>query len=409
MSPIAAQRKASVMPEREPFAAFVCDDVTAAVVSRAAGERGWDDVPVLEGGITEALSILPTIPTPHLLVIDLSESPDPLEDIHRLALVCDSDTRVVAIGGVNDIGLYRALVEIGVDDYLLKPLTLEDLSAAIARTSETPVAAVPVVSEEREGRLTTVIGARGGAGATSIAVNAAWQIANEQDLRVALVDLDLYFGTVALSLDIEPGRGFGEAISSPNRIDGLFMERAMVRANDNLFVLGSERTLDQVPHLGPEAIDPLLTRLRSDFDCIVVDLPRRTAVTVPGLIAASQSVVLVSDLSLAGMRDTLRLIEFIRSVAPQTSIRLVANRIGQAKRGELAKDEFERHIEREITIAIPDEVKAAEKSATHGKPIAAVAPKGRFATLLRPLSRELSGVATAEKTGLWRRLVGKSS
>ncbi len=47
MSPIAAQRKASVMPEREPFAAFVCDDVTAAVVSRAAGERGWDDVPVL--------------------------------------------------------------------------------------------------------------------------------------------------------------------------------------------------------------------------------------------------------------------------------------------------------------------------------------------------------------------------
>ena len=408
MSPIAAQRQASVMPEREPFAAFVCDDVTAAVLSRAAGERGWDDVPVLEGGITEALSILPTIPTPQLLVIDLSESPDPLEDIRRLALVCDSDTRVIAIGSVNDISLYRALVDIGVDDYLLKPLTLEDLSAAIARTNEAPPVA-PVVSEEREGRLTTVIGARGGAGATSIAVNAAWQIANEQDLRVALVDLDLYFGTVALSLDIEPGRGFGEAISSPNRIDGLFMERAMIRTTDNLFVLGSERTLDQVPHLGPDAIDPLLARLRSDFDCIIVDLPRRTAVTVPGLIVASESVVLVSDLSLAGMRDTLRLIEFIRSVAPQTKIRLVANRVGQTKKGEMAKDEFERHIEHEITVAIPDEVKTAEKSATHGKPIAAVAPKGRFATLLRPLSRDLSGIVATEKTGLWRRLTGKSS
>ena len=378
------------------------------MLSRAAGERGWTEVPVLEGGITQALSVLPNMPTPHLLVIDLSESPDPLSDIDRLAMVCDGDTRVIAIGAVNDIGLFRALVEIGVDDYLLKPLSLEDVSTAIARTTETP-AASREATEEREGKVTTVIGARGGAGATSIAVNTAWQVAAELDMRVALVDLDLYFGTVSLSLDIEPGRGFGEAITTPNRIDGLFMERAMVRAADNLFVLGSERTLDQVPHLGPDAIDPLLDRLRSDFDSIVIDLPRRTAVTVPGLIAASNSVVLVTDLSLAGMRDTLRLIEFVRSVAPKTRLRLVANRVGQAKKGEMAKDEFERQIEHDIDVAIPDDVKATEKSAIQGKPMVAIAPKGRFATLLRPLSRELSGFVAAEKPALWRRLTGRAS
>ncbi len=404
---IAAQRQAAIMPEREPFAAFVCDDVTAAILSRAAGERGWVDAPVLEGGVTEAFKILPTIPTPGLLVVDLSESPDPLDDIERLAHICDPDTRVIALGAVNDIGLYRTLVEIGIDDYLLKPLSLEDVSGAMARATEIHIVA-PVVAEEREGRLITVIGARGGAGATSVAVNTSWQIAGELDQRVALVDLDLYFGTVALSLDLEPGRGFGEAIAAPNRIDGLFMERAMVRATDNLFILGSERTLDQVPQLGPEAIDPLLSRLSSDFDCIVVDLPRRTAVTVPGLIAASHSVVLVTDLSLAGMRDSLRLIEFVRCTAPQTSLRLVANRVGQTKKAEMGKDEFERHIDREITVAIPDDIKTSEKSATLGRPMAAVAPKGRFASLLRPLSRDISGVVTDEKPAMWKRMIGRA-
>ena len=233
--PMTAEDRPLSDTAREPFAAFVCDDVTRAAAARAAADNGWADSQILEGGIAGALTVLPNIPTPKLLVVDLSKSNDPIAEAGNLALVCDENTRVIALGTVNDVNLYRELTELGVEDYLLKPVSVEVLATAMAH--ELPSANADDEADARQGRLVTVIGARGGVGATSVAVNTAWMMAHEQNIRVALVDLDLHFGTVALSLDVEPGRGFTEAIEAPSRIDGLFIERAMTRAAKNLFVL----------------------------------------------------------------------------------------------------------------------------------------------------------------------------
>lgn len=408
MSALRALRPRSGSAKREPFAAFVCDESTRTVLAEAAVEQGWPESSVKAGGISEALATLPGIPTPRLLVIDLSESPDPITDAGNLAQVCDENTRVIILGMVNDVGLFRALVDLGVDDYLLKPISSETLSGAMSKAFKPSAVAKP--EETLEGRCVTVIGARGGVGATSVAVNTAWLVANDLDMRVALVDFDLHFGTVALSLDLEPGRGFGEALEAPDRIDGLFLERAMVRAGKNLSILGSERMLDQVPSLSSSAIGPLLDRLRSDFEGIVLDVPRTVATAIPELLTASQCIVLVSDLSLAGMRDTLRLAEFIRVKAPEVDLRIVVNRTGsQSRKGEMSTEEFERNSETQINAAIPDDVKSAVKAAGSGRPLAAVAPKGRFASVLRGLVPDLMGVESKLKNSLWQRLSRRSS
>ena len=312
---------------------------------------------------------------------------------------------MVALGTINDITLYRSLAELGVEDYLLKPVSTEALAKALSKAPEPP--SVKTV-EEREGRIVTVIGARGGVGATSVSVNSAWLMANELNQRVALVDLDLHFGTVALALDVEPGRGFSDAIETPNRIDGLFLERAVVRAGKNLFVLGSERALDQVPSLSPAAIDPLLARLRRDFDTVVIDIPRRVAAGIPELLQISQAVVVVSDLSLAGMRDTLRIAEFVRKVAPEAELRLVASRTGQSKQGEIGADEFEQHVETKLSAVLPSDLKIAAKSAGQGRPFVAVGPKSKYASSLRTLSRDLAGTAPPVKATMWRRILGRN-
>ncbi|MBL6933238.1 MAG: P-loop NTPase, partial [Rhodospirillales bacterium] len=215
---------------RAAFLAVVTDEVTRAVMVRVAAENGWSENQVLEGSAAEAVDALNNIPTPEKLVIDLSGSADPIADIDALAQVCQPDTRVIALGDINDVNLFRHLMDMGVQDYLLKPVSAEDLNEAVSRVDDVETQGTD--DDERQGRLIAVIGARGGVGASTVAANIAWMMAHQQGQRVALIDLDLYFGSIALALDMEPGRGFREALENPSRIDGLFVERAMVRESE---------------------------------------------------------------------------------------------------------------------------------------------------------------------------------
>ena len=194
---------------------------------------------------------------------------------------------------------------------------------------------------ESAGRVIAVVGARGGVGATTIAVNLAWMLAHEQGLRVALVDLDLFFGSCGLTLDLEAGRGFREALENPSRIDGLFIERAMVRADDNLFVLSAEEALDYAITFDPSAIELLIEHLRRDFQAVVVDLPRFAARSQTAMLMPPSSIVLVSEPSLAGMRDTQRLVKLFANGAPKAELSIVLNRVGANKGAELSRGDFE--------------------------------------------------------------------
>ncbi len=394
---------------RAPFMGFATDEVTRALLDKVAGEHGWGGA-VREGGVAEAASTLAGLATPSLLVIDLTDADDPLADMAALAEVCDAGTRVVALGTVNDVGLFRDLMASGVQDYLLKPVSAESLAAAMAR----PVAPTAVEDTGGEGtgvgKVIAVVGARGGAGASTVAVNTAWLMAHEQGLRVALVDLDLYFGTAALALDLEPGCGFREALENPDRIDGLFIERAMVRAADRLFVLGAEEDLGNRFSFDPAALDRLLETLRADFDCVVVDLPRFAARSQAALLAPPAAVVVVSDPSLAGMRDTARLVAVVKATAPEAAVKVLLNRVGAAKVGELTKDDFERGAELSVDAVIPWDVKAAAASAGVGKAMAEVAARAKPVAVLRDLGGTLAGSKAQEAAPpLWSRLLKKRS
>ena len=403
-----ALKSTAQMGERLPFMAFALDDATRATLVRVAEDQGWSDDEVLEGGVHEAIDALAGVFTPQVLVIDLCDSNDPLNDIGSLAGVCDAGTRVIALGNINDVNLFRSLAALGVHDYLLKPVTAEALNGLVVKPAEEPVAAEP--EEAGVGRLIAVIGARGGVGASTIAVNTAWLMAHEQKLRVAIVDLDLYFGTVALSLDLEPGRGFREALENPNRIDGLFIERALVRESDNLFILGAEEALENAFSFDPAAVELLLEKLRCDFDCVIVDFPRAVVTANAYILSAASAVVVVSDASLAGMRDTLRLVAFIKRTTPAAAVKVVVNRFGAAKKGELSKEEFERGAELKIDHVIPQEAGAAAISAGAGKPLVEVAKRGRLVTALRKLSKELSTVEDEPtKAPFWQRFLKQSA
>jgi len=391
---------------RAPFLAVVTDAATHAMMVGVACANGWSEDQVLDGSAAEAIDALAAIATPETLVIDLSGSADPIADIDALAQVCLADTRVIAIGNVNDVQLYRHLMDMGVQDYLLKPVSLADLSAAINRVDEAKTATPD--DADKQGRLIAVIGARGGVGASMVAANIAWMAAHEQGQRVALIDLDLYFGTLALALDMEPGMGFREALENPSRIDGLFIERAMVRESENLYILAAEEGLENSFSFDPDALDRLLETLRADFDCVIIDLPRFAARSQISTLIPPASVVVVSDPTLAGMRDTQRLTKLVRTVTPGSELSIVVNRVASAKNGELTIKDFEGGAEVLVDHQIPLDVKSAVLAEGAGKTIGEVGKSTKMAQALRDLSRQVSGHEDDTlKAPLWKRMLGR--
>jgi pilus assembly protein CpaE len=293
---------------RDPFAAFVSDDSTAELLRPIAVEHGWAPEKVNRGGLRNAIQTLSVSASPMILFVDLSESGDPLNDINALAEVCEPGTVVIAAGQVNDVRLYRDLIASGIQDYLLKPFTPDQLRDSFAHAQL--IVSGPRVSEQTTDKphvMTAVIGVRGGVGASTLASSLAWLMGDKGGRSTALLDLDVHFGTGALALDLEPGRGLTDAIENPSRIDGLFIERAMVRANEKLCVLSAEAPLNQPMLNDGTAYFQLQDEIRNAFEATVLDLPRSMIIQHPHLVQDVHAVLVVVEFTLAATRDAIRI------------------------------------------------------------------------------------------------------
>jgi pilus assembly protein CpaE len=377
---------------RDPFSAFLSDEESDRVVRTVAANEGWPLERIHDGGIRYAVQTLAVSPSPTMLLIDLSESADPLEDINGLAEVCEPGTIVLACGKINDVRFYRHLIGSGIQDYLLKPFTEEQLHEAIqeARASQMSTHAAEGTPEAPH-IVTAVVGVRGGVGASTLAVSTAWLLAETRNRQTALLDLDVHFGTGALALDLEPGRGLTDAIENPSRIDGLFLERAVVRATPKLGVLSAEAPMHQPLTGDGSSFFQLQDELRNTFPCTVIDLPRHMLIAHPGLVSAVGVIVVVTELTLAATRDTIRLLSWLKSNAPHARIILVANRVPAGGIEEINRKDFESSIERQLDLAIGYDAKAVSDAAKLGKPVAETARAGKTGQQLATLATLVVG------------------
>ena len=389
-APFHSMRGASL---RDPFTAFVCDEETAEMLRPIAVEHGWAPEKVNKGGLRNAVQSLSVSASPNILFVDLSESGDPLNDINALAEVCEPGTVVIAAGQVNDVRLYRDLVASGIQDYLLKPFNPDQVRDAFANAQMTisgPRTNEPTM--ERPHIVAAVIGVRGGVGASTIASSVAWLMGDKVARSTALLDLDVHFGTGALSLDLEPGRGLTDAIENPSRIDGLFIERAMVRANDKLSVLSAEAPINQPMLTDGSAFFQLQEEMRNAFETTVLDLPRQMLVQHPHLVNDAHVCIVVVEFTLAGTRDAIRILSWLKSNAPQSRVLVVANKVSGANLQEISRKDFEKSIERKVDVVVPLDLKAAAKAAKLGQPLAKAAAGAKIS---QPLGQLLTMTVSA--------------
>jgi len=384
---------------RDPFNAYICDDTSLDVLRPVIIEMGWQPEKCNKGGLRNAVQSLSITASPNILMVDLSESGDPLSDINALAEVCEPGTLVIAIGQVNDVRLYRDLLASGIHDYLLKPLTPGALRDALVHAQA--VFAAPKTTEANAVKRhvsTAVIGTRGGVGASTLATSLAWIFSAHDKMPTALLDLDIHFGTGALTLDLEPGRGLTDAIENPSRIDGLFIERAMIRANDHLAILSAEAPISTPLMTDGSAFLQLEEEFRHAFEMTLVDMPRNMLVNFPQLLTDVNVVLLVTELTLASARDAIRLLSWLKANAPHADVLLVANKV-QPGVGEISRADFEASVERKIAFTIPYDSKAAINAAKLGQPFAEANRSTRAGAAIQDIARTIANAGSESGMG----------
>jgi pilus assembly protein CpaE len=392
------EKTANKLPAgRSPLLGFVADADTEKSLRDCLTQLGHADGSIMRGGIAKAIEALSLQRSPNILFVDISGIDLPVSYIHELAEVCEPGVTVIAIGDRNDVGLYRDLIKAGLNDYVVKPLTPQLISNALTTRGNTgEVGAI----HHKIGTMVACIGARGGVGTTTLAVNLAWYLAHRQNRRVALVDLDLQHGDCALALNIKPTSGLREALVNPGRIDNTLLERVMNPIGERLYALTSEETLREDLHFTPEAVDILLLALREQFHYVVLDLPRTPSPANRRVLDTADFRVMIADQTLRSMRDAVRLRAALGDGDAKHRNLLVINRHGEGGRHAVTLHEMEGVLELRPKSVIRFQPTLFTSTANNARLPAA--RRGKFADAIAGLAVELSGRPAARRR--WWRL-----
>ncbi len=369
--------------------AFATDTDTESVLRDGLAAEA--DVEVRRGDIADVTRALQRGAAPQVLIVDISGVAQPLTALGELSQLVEPDTRVLAIGDREDLALYRSLTRgLGLLEYLFKPLTREIVATHFAPL----IAGRPGRDAERVlrgGRLIAVTGVHGGVGATTIAANLAWVIAERGKRHTLLLDGDLYGGTAAMLLSAKPAPGLRAALETPDRVDELFIERTAQRLGERLHVLAGEGKLSEPPRLADGAAARLVDALRRRFNVLVCDAPWPAGGIGRELYATAHQRVLVTEPSLLGARDLLRYLAALPDGSNPPLV--VVNHV--AARGDLAAASFQQAIGRKSDLVIPHLKGALREAANLGEPAAAKVARLRVA--LEALALRAASVGLAQK------------
>ncbi len=391
---------------RVSIQAFCATVETAAAVQAAGEDRrlGKAHVKIQMGGAAAATEAYRNAPTPNVIIIESDQHADDiLGALDQLAEVCDAGTRVVVIGRINDVTLYRELQRRGVSDYLIAPVATLDVVRSVCGLFVAP-------NTKPVGRILAVIGAKGGVGASTVAHNIGWAIARDLSLDAVVTDLDLAFGTAGLDYNQDPPQGVADAVFSPDRVDTAFVDRLLSKCTDHLSLLAAPATLDRTYDFSSDAFDSIVDSLRSSIPCVVLDMPHIWSSWTKRLLVAADDILVVASPDLANLRNAKNLVDLLRTARPNDHRPYYClNQVGVPKRPEISPADFAKALEDQPLAVIPFDPQIFGTAANNGQMIAEVSANHKTADMFRQLAQVLTGRAEAKRArgGLLSPLLAK--
>ena len=394
-APAATSISADVRPvPRISIQAFCDTPELLASIEAASRDRRMAraHVKVQTGGITAAAEFYQAAATPNLIIVESKLPRDRLEaELDRLSEVCDAGTKVVVIGHVNDVELYRGLTQRGVSEYLVTPV---DLFGIIRTVSDLYVDR----STQPLGRTVAFIGGKGGVGSSMVAHNVAWSVARNFQNDVVVTDLDLAFGTAGLDFNQDPAQGIAEAVNAPDRLDDNFLERLLAKCSDHLSLLAAPATLDRTYDFAEGAFEHVIDIAQAGVPTVILDVPHAWNAWVKKTLLAADEVVITVEPDLANLRNAKNLVDLLRAGrANDHPPRLVINKSGIAKRPEIKVEEFASALSLTPLVVIPFDAQLFGTAANNGQMIAEADPKSPIAESFDMIARTVTGRAEVKR------------
>jgi len=392
----------SAMKQPDPSPIVACTisrdvrnfDLLIEDMETSLGES-WGDL-----GFPEALAFLKQSDADNLefVAIAIDET-----DEERLVMIGEiiklAGTRGVKViliaDDVSPASLHQ-LLRTGADEFVPYPLPENELQAAIDRLRKPApqaesVANAPSATED-DGVLLGVHGLAGGTGATTLAVNLAWELANldkDHAPRVCILDFSLQFGSVSTFLDLPRREAVYEMWSDTETMDEDIFKQALVSYEDKLWVLTAPPEVLPLDLISPDDVSRVVDQARRHFDYVIVDMPATLVQWTETVLTASQIYFVTLEMDMRSAQNTLRLKRALKAEdLPLERVRFCVNRApkftdlnGKARIKRMAES-----LEIGIELQLPDGGKAVQQGADHGLPLAVSAPKN-------PLRKEIAKLA----------------
>jgi pilus assembly protein CpaE len=386
-SPAPASPKPAVLLPRLAMHAFCEDERTAGLIRDARTDRRLTraHITVQMGGVHQACSFYEKAPTPDLIVVEsLLAAADMLADLERLADVCEPETKVLVIGHINDVLLYRELMRRGVSEYLVAPAAPADIAESITGIYADEPTRPP-------GRVMAFIGAKGGAGSSTCAHNVGWTLADTMANVAVIADLDLAFGTAGLNFNQDPPQGTAQALADADRLDELSVEKLLSRCSDRLSLLGATCDLSQGLDIAPDAATRLVEVLSRSAANVILDLPRQWSPWLRQFLIQADDVVITAEPDLANLRNTKNLLDsFADQRSRERPAVLVLNKVNVPRRPEIGVADFAAAVGLSPAAVIEFEPALFGAGANNGLMIGEVSCKAKATEQFRALTAVLA-------------------
>jgi pilus assembly protein CpaE len=337
------------------------------------------------GGLAAALAHYQQSPTPNLVVIESTlHRSEMVPELDRLAETCDAGTKVLVVGHVNDVVLYRDLVKRGVSEYLIAPLSPLQFMETVSNLYNDPQTG-PV------GHVLAFIGAKGGVGSSTVCHNIAWALAGALKSNVVVADLDLAFGTTGLDFNQDPVQGIADALSSPERLDEVLLDRLLTKCSAHLSLFTAPVVLDRDYEISADACEMVLDVVRQNVPFVAVDLPHFWSSWVKHILIHSDEVVITAAPDLPNLRNAKNILDLLRQNRPNDNPpHLVINMAGLPKRPEIAIKEFAAALELKPAVVIDFDAHSFGQASNNGQMLEELSPKLKQAQQFRELALALA-------------------
>ena len=312
---------------------------------------------------------------PNVLLAEISfDKPDDLTELSRIVNDTCQDTAVIATAERADFEGIRRLMRMGVADFIPQPISQLDvrnaLNVAMSKLSQ-PISA--------DGKVITFLRSCGGVGATTIALQAAQSLAHmnrKAPKRVCLIDFDLQFGNIALSLDLEENVGIQQILESPSRLDGDFFLGSILRHRCGIDILAAPNRIIPLSAMTGDTAFEVLDVAKSIYDYIVVDMPLAWTDWTSYVVGASHSVCLVTDVNVTAVNRCRRLLNLMaEQELDDIPLTIVANCFKGGFSAKSRKRQAEKALGAPITHFIRSDVEVATAARDRGVVLSEVKKK----------------------------------